>query len=96
MVPLPPSQDRREEIKRAFNADPKKHPLRIVLAADGPREGINLQTNECEVSPTEGVGHANRVLERLLGACPGQLARWSESSASDSAGAARKSRTACS
>jgi superfamily II DNA or RNA helicase len=36
---------RREEIKRAFNADPKKHPLRILLATDAAREGINLQTH---------------------------------------------------
>jgi superfamily II DNA or RNA helicase len=39
--PTPP--DRREEIKRAFNADPRKHPLRILLATDAAREGINLQ-----------------------------------------------------
>jgi superfamily II DNA or RNA helicase len=40
----PTPQARREEIKRAFNADPKKHPLRILLATDAAREGINLQT----------------------------------------------------
>jgi superfamily II DNA or RNA helicase len=36
---------RREEIKRAFNTDPRKHPLRILLATDAAREGINLQTH---------------------------------------------------
>jgi hypothetical protein len=41
----PTPQARREEIKRAFNADPKKHPLRILLATDAGREGINLQTH---------------------------------------------------
>jgi SNF2 family DNA or RNA helicase len=40
----PTPQARREEIKHAFNADPKKHPLRILLATDAGREGINLQT----------------------------------------------------
>jgi SNF2 family DNA or RNA helicase len=40
----PTPQARREEIKRAFNGDPKKHPLRILLATDAGREGINLQT----------------------------------------------------
>ncbi|HEX5273255.1 MAG TPA: helicase-related protein, partial [Gemmataceae bacterium] len=40
--PTPPA--RREEIKRAFNADPKKHPLRVLLATDAAREGLNLQT----------------------------------------------------
>jgi hypothetical protein len=36
----------REEIKRAFNANPQKHPLRILIATDAAREGINLQ-NHC-------------------------------------------------
>jgi len=38
--------DSREEIKRAFNADPVKHPLRILIATDAAREGVNLQ-NHC-------------------------------------------------
>ena len=37
-------QDRRDEVKRAFNADPTKEPLRILLCTDAAREGINLQT----------------------------------------------------
>jgi hypothetical protein len=41
----PTPQARREEVKRAFNADPRKHPLRILLATDAGREGINLQTH---------------------------------------------------
>lgn len=41
----PTSPAVREEIKQAFNADPKKHPLRILLATDAAREGINLQTH---------------------------------------------------
>jgi superfamily II DNA/RNA helicase len=40
------SEDTREEIKRAFNADPAKHPLRILIATDAAREGVNLQ-NHC-------------------------------------------------
>jgi superfamily II DNA or RNA helicase len=40
----PTPQAQREEIKRAFNTDPKKHPLRVLLATDAGREGINLQT----------------------------------------------------
>jgi len=39
--PTPPAK--REEIKRAFNEDPRKHPLRILIATDAAREGINLQ-----------------------------------------------------
>jgi SNF2 family DNA or RNA helicase len=38
--------ERREEIKSAFNSDPKYHPLRILIATDAAREGINLQ-NHC-------------------------------------------------
>ena len=36
--------DRREEVKRAFNADPGVEPLRILICTDAAREGINLQT----------------------------------------------------
>lgn len=39
-------EERREEIKRAFNSDPSKHPLRILIATDAAREGVNLQ-NHC-------------------------------------------------
>jgi SNF2 family DNA or RNA helicase len=35
----------REQVKRAFNADPAVHPLRILLATDAAREGINLQAH---------------------------------------------------
>jgi SNF2 family DNA or RNA helicase len=41
--PTPP--DKREELKHAFNADPKKHPLRILIATDAAREGLNLQAH---------------------------------------------------
>ena len=36
----------RELIKAAFNANPQKHPLRILIATDAAREGVNLQ-NYC-------------------------------------------------
>ena len=39
-------ETKREEIKRAFNQDPKVHPLRILIATDAAREGVNLQ-NHC-------------------------------------------------
>ena len=35
--------ERREDIQRAFNAPPDQHPVRILLATDAAREGINLQ-----------------------------------------------------
>lgn len=39
-------EERRESIKQAFNTDPTRHPLRILIATDAAREGINLQ-NYC-------------------------------------------------
>lgn len=41
--PTPP--EKREAIKRAFNEHPQKHPLRILVATDAAREGINLQAH---------------------------------------------------
>jgi len=38
--------DAREEVKRAFNSDPAKHPLRVLIATEAAREGVNLQ-NHC-------------------------------------------------
>jgi SNF2 family DNA or RNA helicase len=36
----------REEVKRAFNSPPDKNPLRVLIATDAAREGVNLQ-NYC-------------------------------------------------
>ncbi len=36
-------EEAREEVKRAFNEDPTQHPLRILIATDAAREGLNLQ-----------------------------------------------------
>ena len=41
--PTPP--ERRESIKLAFNEKPAKNPLRILLATDAAREGLNLQAH---------------------------------------------------
>lgn len=37
--------DEREEIKKAFNAEPSEHPVRILIATDAAREGLNLQAH---------------------------------------------------
>ena len=39
-------ENAREDVKRAFNADPSEHPVRILVATDAAREGVNLQ-NHC-------------------------------------------------
>lgn len=35
----------REEVKRAFNTDPAEHPLRVLIATEAAREGVNLQSH---------------------------------------------------
>jgi hypothetical protein len=37
------SDEAREEVRNAFNTPPSEHPVRILLATDAAREGINLQ-----------------------------------------------------
>jgi superfamily II DNA or RNA helicase len=39
------SSTRRKEIQRRFNTDPGKDPLRILLATDAAREGLNFQAH---------------------------------------------------
>ena len=39
------SSARRKEIQRCFNTDPAKDPLRILLATDAAREGLNFQAH---------------------------------------------------
>ncbi len=39
--------ERREAIKRSFNSPPAEDPLRILIATDAAREGVNLQ-NHCK------------------------------------------------
>ena len=39
-------RERLDEIKLAFNAAPEKHPIRILIATDAAREGVNFQ-NHC-------------------------------------------------
>jgi SNF2 family DNA or RNA helicase len=37
-------REKRDKVKAAFNADPAREPLRILLCTDAAREGLNLQT----------------------------------------------------
>ena len=39
------SRTRRREVQRRFNADPAREPLRILIATDAAREGLNLQAH---------------------------------------------------
>lgn len=37
------SDEQREEVQSAFNSPPDQHPVRILIATDAAREGVNLQ-----------------------------------------------------
>ncbi|HRI08498.1 MAG TPA: DISARM system SNF2-like helicase DrmD, partial [Nannocystaceae bacterium] len=39
------SDEARDEVQRAFNGDPEHHPVRILIATDAAREGVNLQAH---------------------------------------------------
>lgn len=39
------NDEKREAIKKAFNGDPAKHPVRVLIATDAAREGVNLQSH---------------------------------------------------
>jgi len=41
----PTPLEKREAIKRAFNMPPSEHPLRILVATDAAREGLNFQAH---------------------------------------------------
>jgi superfamily II DNA or RNA helicase len=41
----PTPADERQEIKTAFNSAPEQHPVRILIATDAAREGLNLQAH---------------------------------------------------
>ncbi len=41
--------DARDEVQRAFNTPPDEHPVRILVATDAAREGINLQAHCADV-----------------------------------------------
>ena len=43
------ARQKREEIKHAFNTEPGNHPLRILIATDAAREGLNLQRHCCDL-----------------------------------------------
>jgi ERCC4-related helicase len=57
-------QDRREEVKAAFNADPKKEALRILICTDAAREGINLQTYCCDLIHLDLPWNPSRLEQR--------------------------------
>lgn len=43
------SKQDREDLRDAFNAPPEENPLRILIATDAAREGLNLQAHCCHL-----------------------------------------------
>ncbi|WP_051017329.1 helicase-related protein [Dactylococcopsis salina] len=56
--------ERREAIKRAFNTNPKDHPLRILIATDAAREGVNLQNYCADLFHFDIPWHPSRMEQR--------------------------------
>jgi hypothetical protein len=58
------SDKSREDLKKAFNTDPGAHPLRILLATDAAREGINLQAHCADLFHFDLPWNPSRVEQR--------------------------------
>jgi len=58
------SQDRREDIKQAFNRDPAIEPLRILVCTDAAREGINLQMRCADLIHIDLPWNPSRIEQR--------------------------------
>ena len=59
-------KDEREEIKAAFQADPSRSPVRILLATDAASEGIDLQ-NHCHLMIHLEIPYNPNVMEQRNG-----------------------------
>ena len=57
-------QDRREEVKQAFNRDPAIAPLRILVCTDAAREGINLQMRCADLIHMDLPWNPSRIEQR--------------------------------
>ena len=57
-------REKREEIKRRFNADPHTEPLRILLCTDAAREGINLQSHCADLFHFDLPWNPSRIEQR--------------------------------
>ncbi|MDP2706466.1 MAG: helicase-related protein, partial [Burkholderiales bacterium] len=58
------TDEAREDVKRAFNADQNKHPLRVLIATDAAREGVNLQNHCADLFHFDVPWNPSRVEQR--------------------------------
>ena len=56
--------DARDEVQRAFNADPKKQSVRILVATDAAREGVNLQGHCADLFHLDLPWNPSRIEQR--------------------------------
>jgi hypothetical protein len=58
------TSDSREAVKRAFNTDPDREPLRILICTDAAREGINLQSHCADLIHVDLPWNPSRLEQR--------------------------------
>jgi SNF2 family DNA or RNA helicase len=58
------TDEAREEVKRAFNAELSQHPLRVLIATDAAREGVNLQNNCADLFHVDVPWNPSRLEQR--------------------------------
>ncbi len=58
-------EDRRRALREAFNRDPRQHPLRILIATDAAREGVNLQNYCADVFHFDVPWNPSRMEQRI-------------------------------
>ncbi|MEK6631007.1 MAG: helicase-related protein, partial [Acidobacteriota bacterium] len=58
------TDEAREDVKRAFNDYPNKHPLRVLIATDAAREGVNLQNHCADLFHFDVPWNPSRVEQR--------------------------------
>jgi len=56
--------EQREEVSRAFNSPPDEHPVRILIATDAAREGVNLQGHCADVFHFDVPWNPSRMEQR--------------------------------
>ncbi len=58
------NDEARSEVQRAFNAAPDKHPVRILIATDAAREGVNLQAHCADLFHIDVPWNPSRLEQR--------------------------------
>jgi superfamily II DNA or RNA helicase len=58
------NDEARNEVQRAFNASPDKHPVRILIATDAAREGVNLQAHCADLFHIDVPWNPSRLEQR--------------------------------